>query len=182
MRRFFLLLGAVVLAAVGAGVSHGATPRAEQVHISVNSVFVDPDLSAECGFDVAVSFIGDVHVTVIRNKAGLVVREIDRAGGVRVTFSSANGSFSFPSAPAKLDYGSGAQIGSTVIGSFSGLQGHIPGVISSDAGLVRVEGTVIGFDELGIPMVDFDEVEPFKDVGHRNSGEDVVAAICSTLS
>jgi hypothetical protein len=41
---------------------------------------------------------------------------------------------------------------------------------------------VIGFDELGIPMVDFDEVEPFKDVGHRNSGEDVVAAICSTLS
>jgi hypothetical protein len=65
-----------------------------------------------------------------------------------------NGSFSFIAAPANFDYGSGATIGSTAIASFPGLQGHVPGLISSDAGLVRVSGTVVAFDEFEIPIVD----------------------------
>ncbi len=55
-------------------------------------------------------------------------------------------------------------------------------MIDSDAGLARVTGTVDGFDELGIPVVDFEDAEVLLDVGNRNSGEEVVAAICSALA
>ena len=179
MRHLFVLAGAVLVAALGAGATTAA-PRAEQIHIAINDVFVDDFFSEACGFEVTISVVGDLQVTLIRNEEGLIVREIDRIGGARVTFSSANGSFSFPTAPSQWDYGSGAVIGSQVVVSFAGLQGHVPGVISSDAGLVRLSGTVEGFDEFGIPLVEFNEV--IKDVGHSNGQEETVAAICDRLS
>ena len=182
MRHLFLLVAAaVVVAALGAGASTAA-PRAEQVHIAINDVSVSEFLSEECGFDVTVSVVGDLQVTLIRNKEGLVVREIDRLGGAKVTFSSEDGSFSFIAQPAQFDYGSGATIGSTAIASFPGLQGHVPGLVASDAGLVRLIGTVVGFDEFGIPLVDFETAEVLIDVGHRSTQEETVAAICSALS
>lgn len=181
MRHLIVLAGAVLLAALGAGATTAA-PRAEQVHIAVNDVFVDEFLSQACGFEVTVSVIGDLQVTLIRNNEGLIVREIDRAGGAKVTFSSANGSFSFHASPSQWDYGSGAVVGSTAIVSFPGLQGHVPGLIASDAGLVRLTGTVGGFDEFGIPFVDFENAEVLIDVGNRNTQEEIIGAICSALS
>jgi hypothetical protein len=182
LRHVMVLVGAVLVAALGAGPSTAA-PRAEQIHISIDDTFVDDFWTEQCGFTVTVSFVADVHVTVIRNKAGLIVREIDRAGSGRVTFSSDNGSFSFPAAPSHLDYGSGAVVGSPVVVSFLGLQGHVPGLVSSDAGLVRLEGVVVqGFDEFGIPLLDFTNAEAVFDVGHRADFEDIRAAICGALS
>jgi hypothetical protein len=134
----------------------------------------------QCGFDVTISVAGDLHVTLVRNAAGLVVRENDKSGGTKVTFSSANGSFAFPSAPSHWDYGDGAAIGSPAVVSFPGLQGHVPGEVASDAGLLRPGGVVEGFDEFGIPEVEFNDVV-IKDVGHRSDFEDVRAAICGTL-
>jgi len=49
------------------------------------------------------------------------------------------------------------------------------------AALTRVSsvflGVVTGFDEFGIPQVDF--VEVMADRGNRNRGEEIVAAICA---
>jgi hypothetical protein len=39
---------------------------------------------------------------------------------------------------------------------------------------------VEGFDEFGIPEVEFQEV--IADRGNRNSGEEIVAAICAELT
>jgi hypothetical protein len=123
-----------------------------------------------------------LKVSLVRNKSGLVVRETDRAGGGRTTYRSPDTgkSFSFPIQPSHWDYGSGAVVGSPVIVSFTGLMGHVPGLIPSDAGLFRFLGHVTGFDEFGIPLVDFDEV--IADRGNRNSEEEIVAAICGKLS
>ena len=179
LRQLIVLAGALVLAALGAGGSIAA-PRAEQIHIALDDSFPSGFWSDQCGFPVTISNVGDLHVTLVRNSDGLVVRELDRTGGMKVTFSSANGSFSFPSAPSTWDYGDGAELGSSVVVSFAGLQGHVAGKIASDAGLFRIVGVVEGFDEFGIPEVEFTDVV-LKDVGQRSSLEDVRSAICGTL-
>jgi hypothetical protein len=181
MRHLAAFVGVVVVAALGAGASTAAP--AEQIHISINDTFVDDFWSEQCGFTVTFNFTADVHVTLVRNQEGLIVREIDRAGGGRITYSSDNGSFSFPAAPSQYDYGSGAVIGSSVVVSFPGLQGHVPGLIATDAGLVRLEGVVVsGFDEFGIPELDFTNAEVVVDVGNREGLESIRAAICGALS
>jgi hypothetical protein len=82
--------------------------------------------------------------------------------------------------PSQWDDGSGAAVGSTVIVSFTGLLGHVPGAIASDAGLFRYRGVVTGFDEFEIPIVEL--VDVIADVGHRSDQEQVVSAICGTLA
>jgi hypothetical protein len=176
LRHLTALLGALFIAGVMAAT---AAPSAEQIHINVNDSFVSDFWSDQCGFDVTISQVGDLHVTLVRNRAGLIVLETDKFGGAKVTFSSANGSFSFPAAPSHWDYGSGAALGSPVIVSFTGLQGHVAGAVASDAGLFRLTGVVEGFDEFGIPEVAFGDI--VKDVGHRATLEAVRAAICGTL-
>jgi len=108
-------------AGIGAG-GITAAPRGEQIHIPLDDSFPSEFWTDQCGLPVTISNTGDLHVTLVRNSDGLVVRETDRTGGMKVTFSSANGSFSFPSAPSHWDYGDGAELGSTVVVSFTGLQ------------------------------------------------------------
>jgi hypothetical protein len=115
---------------------------------------------------------------------GLVVREIDAAfGDGTFTYSSPDtgNSFSFTFQRSTWDYGDGAVVGSEVLVMFTGLQGHVPGLIATDAGLVRIVGLVTGFDEFGIPQVDFPN-PPLSDRGNRESGDDILAAICAGLA
>jgi hypothetical protein len=179
MRQVTAFLCIVAVALIGAATT---SAKAEQIRIALDDHFQSEFLSDECGFDVFIDFVGDLKVTLLRNKSGLVVRETDRVGGGRQTFRSPDTgkSFSFPIQPSHWDYGSGAVVGSPVIVSFTGLKGHIPGVISSDAGLLRFLNVVEGFDDFGIAQVEF--VEVIDDRGHRNSQEETIAAICSTLS
>jgi hypothetical protein len=177
MRYLGIFAAAVVAALLVVGASVGA--RAEQITISIDEHFERTDLSAACGFPVFFDFVGEAKVTLVRNKDDLVVREIDRVGGgAKLTFRSATASFSFPSQPSTWDYGEGAVVGSEVIVSFHGLFGHASGFIASDAGLFRSLGVVTGFDEFGIPDVDF--VEAIADRGNRET--DVVEAICAALT
>ena len=180
MRYLALCASVAALALIAAGA--GGAAQAKQVHIAINDGFVDEDLSALCGFEVRIDFVADLTATLVYNRDGLVVREIDHFADGRITYSSAEtgGSFSFPFQPATWDYGSGAVVGSEVIVSFAGLGGHAPGFIDSDAGLFRFVGVVTGFDEFGIPLVDF--VELLADRGNRNSQEDVGDAICAALA
>jgi hypothetical protein len=117
----------------------------------------------------------------VYNRAGLIVRETDHIGAGTVTFRSPDTgkSFSFPLQPSQWDYGAGAVVGSSVTVSFT-LQGHVPGLIPSDAGLFRFLGVVEGFDEFGIPLVDF--VDVIADRGNRESQERISGAICGALT
>lgn len=183
MRQLTALLSiaaVALLVAFAAAAPSGATAR--QVHITLDDHFQDDFLTEQCGVDVFIDVVGDLQVTLVYNRSGLIVREIDRAGGGRVTYSSPDtgNSFSFPIQPSQWDYGSGAVVGSPVVVSFTGLMGHVPGFIDSDAGLFRFLGIVEGFDEFGIPEVEFQEV--IADRGNRNSGDEIVAAICAELT
>jgi len=179
MRQLVALLSIAVMALLMAAPT---TATARQFHINIDDSFQSGFLSDACGVDVFIDTDGDLQVTLVYNRAGLVAREIDRAGGGTITYRSPDtgNSFSFPIQPSQWDYGSGAVLGSSAIVSFTGLMGHIPGGIDSDAGLFRFLGTVEGFDEFGIPQVGFNEV--IADRGNRNSGEEVVAAICAELT
>jgi hypothetical protein len=42
-------------------------------------------------------------------------------------------------------------------------------------------GEVTGFDEFGIPLVDFPN-DPIRETGHRTPGERIDAAICEALT
>ena len=145
---------------------------------------VDPgesaDLTSFCGFSVTVSYTGESRVTLVYGQNGLVVREID-SGTVMKTYTSANGSYSFHVSPAQFTYPGGASIGSQAVATFVGLKGHAPSFIPSNAGLVRIEGTVVDFDG-DIPVVDFGANEPILAVGNHESPDRVGPAICAALS
>ena len=180
MRRFVAVLVALV-AAVGAAASQAATP-VQLKHIDVSNSFVIQGL---CPFDVTDSATGPADVTLWTNAAGQVVREHDTTPGSKITYSANGKSFSFPGAlSVETDYGDGAVLGGPATVKLSGLFGHVPGVIASDAGQqVVVNATVIGFDSsqgADIPIVDGGEV--VTQHGNSHSNEEVAAAICAALS
>jgi hypothetical protein len=181
-RRATAIAALSVIAALVMAASAGA--RSVQLTRSVNEV--DPGESADwtalCGFPVTVSYTGESRVTLVYDdRSGLVVRETD-TGTVRKTYTSASGSYSFHVSPAHFTYPAGASIGSEAIATFVGLQGHAPSFISSNAGLVRVEGTVVDFDG-GIPVVDFDgTTDPILAVGHHLGPDIVGPSVCAALS
>jgi hypothetical protein len=167
------------LAVLGLAATAGAS--AQRVSFPIDDTFVDEQLAAECGFEVTTHVAGTVRVLLTLNADGHVAKEIDTFSGF-VTFSSDAASFSFPIAqPVFLDYGEGAEIGSTATIKLAGLLGHVPGFIASDAGIIILSGTVLGFDDLGLPIVDFSGEVTFEH-GSRQGGERVDAAICAALS
>jgi hypothetical protein len=182
MRRFAVIL-VVVLAGVaaGAGVGQGAAP-VQLKGIAFSDSFT---ITGLCAFDVTVTVSGNASVTLWLNKAGKVVREHDTTPGATFTYSGNGNSFSFPSAVSIwTDYGGGgATLGGSATLKLSGMFGHAPGVISSDAGQqVIVGATVIDFDTAngGIPITNGGTIEA--EHGHFNSGEAIDAAICAALS
>jgi hypothetical protein len=158
--------------------------RAERISIDISETSTDPGLTSECGTEVVFTVTGDATVTLWRNAEGLVVRELDRAPRSKITVSApeTGNSFSFPnSLVATFDYGDGAAVGSEATVRVRGLFGHVTGFIASDAGSLTFVGEVTGFDEFGIPVVDFPD-PPVRETGNRESGEDVVAAFCKALT
>jgi hypothetical protein len=159
--------------------------RARHVRVVVDESFTDEFWTETCGTEVVITLEATLNVTLLYNDEGLIVKEIDPSGGGTVTFSApeTDNSFSFPFQTAIFDYGAGAQVGSTFTVKFVGLFGHVPGVISSDAGqLVLTGGVVTGFDENGIPLLDFETAEVLVEHGNFENPEDVQAAICGTLT
>jgi hypothetical protein len=179
--RYLAVLVSVVVALVAVGTGVGA--QAQHLAIHIDETFHDDFLSEACGVDVFIDAKADLNVTLVYNQSGLIVREIDPSGGGTVTYRSPDTgkSFSFPFQPAKLDYGSGAVVGSPVIVTVRGLFGHAPGFVPSDAGLFRFLGVVTGFDENGSPLVDFVDVIP-PEHGNRVDQDRIVAGICTALT
>jgi hypothetical protein len=152
------------------------------VHTDIGGSFT---ISGVCSFDYTVTFSGTATIKLWLNDAGLVVREQDTAPGSKITFASANGSFSFEgNLISWSDYGSGAVLGGSADVRQIGLFGHVPGYIASDAGqVVFSNAEVIGFNDVegvAVPLTDGGDIT--KTTGHSNSDDAIVAAVCAALS
>jgi hypothetical protein len=160
----------------------GGAAQARHLTIQIDESFPNDFASEACGTDVVVSLEATLNVTLVYNQAGLLVREIDPSGGGTVTFSapSTGQSFSFPFSSTIIDYGAGAEIGSTFTAKFVGLLGHVPGLIASDAGQLIVSGVVHGFESNGSPLLSFEEL--VLEHGNREDGDDAAAAVCAALT
>ena len=181
MRKLAVVAVLVLLAIHVTGTANAA--RTQQVTFDINDSFTDEFLSEWCGFEVVFGISGRLNATVRYDSGGLAVSEIDRQPSTTITYSSPDTgrSFSFPNAtPSHWDYGSGATLGSAVTIKFTGLFGHVPGVIASDAGQTVLIGVVDHFSPEGVPIVTLtDQVL----VEHGNREGDAVAdAICDALA
>jgi hypothetical protein len=154
----------------------------QRVTIEIDESFEDAFLTEACGTRVVVSIRGTLKVTLIHNRAGQLVREIAPAGGGTNTFTAPDTgrSFSFPFNTMIVDYGSGAAIGSSFTLKIAGVIGNVPGYIDADAGQVVLAGFVKGFDEDGIPLLEFTEFVSAR--GNFNDGEAIVEAMCAALT
>ena len=186
MRRLlvFITVALSALAVPATSTAQRAVHLQDAVDISAS--FESPLLSGACGFPVTVTLSGALDETLIYNRAGLVVRQIENTPAATATFSSPYGSFSFPeSATSHYTYPGGARLGSTANFTTSGLLrfGLVPGFGVSNAGIdIVANAVVVGFSPEGIPMVDFTESTIVISHGNRNSDEEIFSAICAALS
>jgi hypothetical protein len=150
----------------------GCGGAAETISIDIGDTFRSPYLSNVCGTDVFVQVTGTLRVTLWRNAEGDVVRELDRTPASRLVFRApaTGGTFSTPNATVTTyDYGAGAAIGSAADVRIRGEFGRVTGFIPADAGVIELHGTVVAFDEFGIPIVDFPDT-PTRETGNREAG------------
>ena len=185
MRRLLVFI-TVVLSALAVPATSSAQ-RAVHLRnvIDISNSFQSPLLSEACGFPVTVTVSGALSETLIYNDDGLVVRQIENTPAATATFSSTDGSFSFPEAATSVfTYAGGATLGSTANFHSSGLLrfGLVPGFGVSNAGIdIVANAVVVDFTPEGIPLVDFTESTVVISRGNRNSDEEIFAAICAAL-
>lgn len=153
-------------------------------HIDISDTFT-LFAGRHCAFDVTGTITGTGNITLWMNDSGQVVREHDTRPGSKTTFSANGKSFTVPNAvSAETDYGSGAILGGSATVKLTGMFGHVPGHIASDAGqMIIINATVIGFDSVDgaeIPVVDGGDVHVQH--GSFHSPTEVDAALCAALS
>jgi hypothetical protein len=146
-----LALLAIAASATGAG--------AQKLSFDVDENFYAPFTSDLCGIEVWIRFEGRVVVTVISDKDGAVVRELDTQPGFTTTFYSpeTGKSFRFPEAIVwHWEYPEGAYPGAPVQGMATGMHGR--GGKVTDAGRVLFAGEVwdvVEIDGVPLPLIDF---------------------------
>lgn len=185
MRRLLVFI-TVALSALAVAAT-GSAQRAVHLNnvIDISNTFESPLLTPACGFPVTVTVSGFLDETLVYNDAGLVVRQIENTPAATATFSSSNGSFSFPEAATSVfTYPGGAMLGTTANFHSSGLLrfGLVPGFGVSNAGIdIVANAVVVDFTPEGIPIVDFTDSTIVITHGNRNSDEEIFTAICTAL-
>ena len=170
---------AVAASSLVAAVAHAGNA----VHIKgidLSGTFPAPDLSAQCGTPVLLTFSGTLNVTLITDHDGDVVKEIDTQPGARVAFTApaTGSSFSFPNVEvARFVYPESGTVGAPALVYISGMLGHAPG-IPADAGRLVWEGVVFDVTPEGIPLVELTNLRDER--GNREDG--VLDAICAALT
>ena len=181
MRRLlvFITVALSALAVPATSTAQRAVHLRDAVDISAS--FESPLLSGACGFLVTVTLSGALDETLIYNRAGLVVRQIENTPAATATFSSPYGSFSFPeSATSHYTYPGGATLGSTANFTTSGLL-RLPWLmttvdsVKSTIGMPSgVNPTTTAFATMSMPALDTPNpgTRP-----NRSSPEDVKFAV-----
>ena len=72
--------------ALPVAVADAAPP--EHFSLDISESLPSDDLTEACGTEVIISISGTARITLWRNEAGIVVRELDRAPGFKITYSA----------------------------------------------------------------------------------------------
>ena len=139
-----------------------------------------PATSAACGFDVYLHFVGTATTKLYVDAQGNVVRELDGAADLHVTwFSPDTGkSYAFPVPGMLRTLYYGNEPGDPAIAELIGLQDGTPD--ARDAGYIVFPAVFIGFGPFGIPDIDI-AGDPLKVAGTWN-GDFRIAARCAALA
>ena len=170
------------VALLALGLAGPAAAAVRHARVEIDESFTDDFYSQACDTEVVVTIDASLNVTLRYNTAGLIVQEIDPSSGGTVTTSAPDtgNSFTYRFNSVIIDYGSGATVGSAFTARFAGLIGVVPGYIAADAGEAVFIGTVVGFDELGIPRLQFSDL--ISSHGRLSDGDTVVEATCRALT
>ena len=136
-----------------------------------------------CGFPVFQTLDGTLNTTLLYDRSGNIVSEIDTQPGTTVTFSSPTSgrSFSWPFADLlRTDYTNGGVLGSDATSYGSGLGIKVPGVPAADSGRIVFDAVVVGATSYGVPIVAFEGVISVH--GHASDPDAVDAAVCAALA
>jgi len=182
-RRVAAATGIATIAALGiAALPDVATAAApDRVSVDISETFTDDSLTEACGTTVTGTAQGTVEITLWRNAAGLVVRELDRFPAATFTWTAPETGRSVKTrydVTSNWDYGDGAVQGGPVTITAHGLFFHIPGGTSAGAGKEVAVGDVDFFED-GLPIVQDATTVSF--VGH-SPDFDFVAEICKALT
>jgi hypothetical protein len=179
MSKLFLVVGAIVAAAVLAGTSRAGAPI--HVRFPLDLTEPSPEYSAACGFPVLLSTHGTVDVTVHANPDGSV-REQDVFPGLTITVSapSTGRSFDHVFGPMTFLYPDGVFEGAPAVITSLGVRGDAPG-IAPDAGRVVAPGVVVAvIPDVG--PITLPSGPPLSQSGNFEDPTRVVAAICAALA
>ena len=187
MRRLSIILAVVAASfAMTSLAAAGNVVRISQIDVSDHTPILKGLLSEYCGFDVYVQGEGFLDVTLHFNGDGRLVRENYSSAGAFVTYSAplSGRSYRFPWMPREeFVYPGGAVIGGPVIYRITGMIVNHPG-IPPEAGLISLQGTVVGFTPEGVPMVEFSDADFDAAIvrGRSNSGDETADATCAALA
>ena len=119
--RATLLASALVAVAGGATAQAGATL---QFRSHIDATFLEPGLSAACGFPIAVHLVGTDHLAVFFDQTGALLQVIETTPGFTHTFINvATGTSYTTVSPAVLHITVNAD--GTILLAVDGLFGHI---------------------------------------------------------
>jgi hypothetical protein len=176
---------AVAMLATGAIIGLPGTAAAaagpDRIRVDISEEFTDDFLTQACGTPVVGTAEGTVEITLWRDAAGLVVRELDRYPGVFFTWTAPGTGQSVKTrynVGSMWEYPGGAVEGGPVIVTSRGLFFHIPGATSALAGREVSVGDVDFFED-GLPIVEDGETVSL--VGHWPEF-DVASALCQALT
>jgi hypothetical protein len=173
-----LAVGAATCTALSMPVAAGAATPLRETFPSDFTFTID-DM---CPFSVDVHAVGSLSAAAFTaNPDGLITHEVDHYA-FAFTYTGPTGS----SATAKLqevvliDYGSGAQVGSAAVVKITGLlDSVIPGT-QANAGQLRFNAVVTGFDDNGVPLSRL-VGDPVKAIGSFPDTRDT-SVFCARLS
>jgi hypothetical protein len=159
-----------------------ATPPShfsEPVNISFpNSYYTDL-----CGFPVVQTLAGTLNTTLLYDRSGSIISEVDTQPRTTWSFSSPTSGKSFSwrlAAMLRTDYTNGAALGSDATSYGSGLGIKVPGVPAADSGRIVFDAVVVDSTPYGVPIVAFEGVLSVS--GHESDADAVDAAICAALA
>jgi hypothetical protein len=174
-----------VAAAMVAALTTASAQATPPAHFSepVNFNFPLDYYTDLCGFPVVQTLAGTLNTTLLYDRSGNIVSEIDTQPGTTVTWSSPTSgkSFSWPFADLlRTDYTNGAALGSDATSYGSGLGMKVPGVPAADSGRVVFDAVVVDSTPYGVPIVAFEGVISVS--GHESDADAVDAAVCAALA
>ena len=184
MRRLLILIVVLAAALVTAGTVSASAVRVEPVTVATTPT-LDPYWSGACGYEVDWQITGTVYTTLVLDKDGVVVSQIDTSPDMLYTLTAPSNETSLTLKSARTvhyTYPEGATLGAPVEVAMTGMNDKHEGLPAS-AGVQTFSGHVTGF--VGqVPQWEgaWGGAEWIDTIGQWNDESEVVAVVCASLS